>query len=84
MVDDYLSTHKYLKWLVIYILKVSILSGIMRNLSIFLFVLLLYVPGNSYSHSGTVSSPNHTTGPHSAVGNVSGNRCESDCKSRGS
>ena len=23
------------------------------------------------------------TGPHSTVGNVSGNRCESDCKSRG-
>ena len=23
------------------------------------------------------------TGPHSAVGNVSGNRCESDCRSRG-
>ena len=24
-----------------------------------------------------------TTGPRSAVGNVSGNRCESDCRSRG-
>ena len=24
-----------------------------------------------------------TTGPHSAVGNVSGNRCKSDCRSRG-
>ena len=24
-----------------------------------------------------------TTGPLSAVGNVSGNRCESDCRSRG-
>ena len=23
------------------------------------------------------------TGPRSAVGNVSGNRCESDCRSRG-
>ena len=23
------------------------------------------------------------TGPHSAFGNVSGNRCESDCRSRG-
>ena len=23
------------------------------------------------------------TGPHSAVGNESGNRCESDCRSRG-
>ena len=23
------------------------------------------------------------TGPHSAVGNMSGNRCESDCRSRG-
>ena len=26
---------------------------------------------------------NWTTGPRSAVGNVSGNRCESDCRSRG-
>ena len=25
-----------------------------------LFVLLLYVPVNSYDHGGTVSSPNHT------------------------
>ena len=25
----------------------------------------------------------HYTGPHSAVGNTSGNRCESDCRSRG-
>ena len=25
-----------------------------------LLVLLLYVPGNSYGHGGTVSSPNHT------------------------
>ena len=24
-----------------------------------------------------------STGPRSAVGNVSGNRCESDCRSRG-
>ena len=24
-----------------------------------------------------------TTGPHSAVGNVSGYRCEADCRSRG-
>ena len=26
---------------------------------------------------------NDMTGAHSAVGNVSGNRCESDCRSRG-
>ena len=25
----------------------------------------------------------HCTGPHSTDGNVSGNRCESDCRSRG-
>ena len=25
----------------------------------------------------------HMTGPRSAVGNLSGNRCESDCRSRG-
>ena len=25
----------------------------------------------------------NSTGPRSAVGNVSGNRCESDCRSRG-
>ena len=44
----------------IYISTVLILSGIMRIVSICLFVLLLYVPGNSYGHSGTVSLPNHT------------------------
>ena len=27
--------------------------------------------------------PQLLTGPRSAVGNVSGNRCESDCRSRG-
>ena len=44
----------------IYISTVLILSGIMRIVSICLFVLLLYVPGNSYGLRGTVSLPNHT------------------------
>ena len=30
-----------------------------------------------------VIKPFILTGPRSAVGNVSGNRCESDCRSRG-
>ena len=34
------------------------LSYLMRL--VFWFGLLLYVPGNSYDHVGTVSSPNHT------------------------
>ena len=33
-----------------------------------------------YQNKGNNSS---VTGPRSAVGNVSGNRCESDCRSRG-
>ena len=31
----------------------------------------------------TMSITDCSTGPRSAVGNVSGNRCESDCRSRG-
>ena len=31
----------------------------------------------------TFLNQNMVTGPRSAVGNVSGNRCESDCRSRG-
>ena len=31
----------------------------------------------------TLCIPTDSTGPRSAVGNVSGNRCESDCRSRG-
>ena len=39
----------------------------------------------SILYSGALTSEhiNYTTGPHRAVGNVSGNRCESDCRSRG-
>ena len=29
------------------------------------------------------SDQTELSGPHSSVGNVSGNRCESDCRSRG-
>ena len=38
-----------------------------------LFDLILYVPSTIFQ----------LTGPHSAVGNVSGYRCVSDCRSRG-
>ena len=30
-----------------------------------------------------LANPNNITGPRSAVGNVSGYRCEADCRSRG-
>ena len=33
--------------------------------------------------SGIPSKGDSNHGPHSAVGNVSGNRCESNCRSRG-
>ena len=39
-----------------------------------------------FASQGTKSTSYHKyrfTGPRSAVGNVSGNRCESDCRSRG-
>ena len=40
---------------------------------------------NIYEQGGhpNMIEPNYETGPCSAVGNVSGNRCESDCRSRG-
>ena len=34
-------------------------------------------------HSDSTGDESQTTGPRSAVGKVSGNRCESDCRSRG-
>ena len=41
-----------------------------------------YNPGTTQCHYLTIAiSP--FTGQHSAVGNVSGNRCKSDCRSRG-
>ena len=36
-----------------------------------------------FSDSISLSFKTRLTGPRSAVGNVSGNRCESDCRSRG-
>ena len=38
-----------------------------------------YIPWNPLE----VETLTYNTGPHSAVGNLSGNRCESDCRSRG-
>ena len=35
------------------------------------------------THIQISSTTGYDTGPHSAVCNVSGNRCESDCRSRG-
>ena len=35
-------------------------------------------------HCKALNETNIFTGPGSAVGNMSGNRCESDCRSRGS
>ena len=63
----------------------------------YLFVLMLYVPVKNFqscwdvflvkpvlSKGLCVSFSNEAqAGPHSAVGNVSGNRCVSDCRSRG-
>ena len=42
------------------------------------FFLFTLFPIQSY----VVKHKKHPTGPRSAVGNVSGNRCESDCRSR--
>ena len=38
---------------------------------------------NNYDKIGIKFKNLYITGPRSAVGNVSGNRCESDCRSRG-
>ena len=43
--------------------------------------IVLYIPKLSYPKIFGIQS--FCTGPHSTVGNVSGNRCESDCRSRG-
>ena len=53
----------------------------------------LVVPLNNFAHmnncpwvqgkSNKPPSPSRGTGPRSAVGNVSGYRCVSDCRSRG-
>ena len=49
----------------------------------------IYLPSNTYTSSDGIANcvnPDQTaplTGPRSAVDNMSSNRCESDCRSRG-
>ena len=74
-------SHAHYFWTVI-----SVCEGI--HLLCHTFVLMFDVPVNSYGHVEIcLGLPEPSlfayTGPRSAVGNLSGYRCKSDCRSRG-